>query len=426
MEYKIPNALRSDRFTLNSFPVDITQIGDAFNYPTIKLSQGAVCLLGSPYTGNILDAVIITNYTDQPIVLIDRDNRARTIQPSELTHSGEVEFMNAVVIEKITVKQQRLNNSKDEAFHRYSKIRQLLRRSTVRGFYEGYGVVDNPEDYHFLDQAVINNVEYHLTNNGGAVYLEAMGYVIAHPDTQNVTFLHPHTDSITKMELCPTAANESSAFLELIINDTEHLYEKVFVNLAGQVMEIPVQRNPLLENGIHYVTGVLDNFRNKDKSSHYFQFGDKLCPIKIFGSKSEAETMGDVSTIAEQEILRLKHDLALSKERVERLKNEQAEKSIEITRMNHADRKEELTAKNEERERNEKVATATYRREISEQKYKATQAQIARERSVVEAERNAKIETTSFWRKMAAESVKVVAAAVSIAATVFAWIKLRG
>lgn len=426
MEYKIPTALRSDRFTLNSLPIDITKIGDSFAYPTIKLSQGAVCLLGSPYTGNILDAVILTNYTNHPLTLIDRDNRARTIEPVCLSHPGEFDFIDAVVIERIIVKQETFNAKPDSAFHKYAKLNPLRRRANVKAFYDSYNVDGRPEDYHFLDQAIIHNVDSLLKSHDGGFYIETMGYVVTQPDTANVTYIHPQTDSITKMELCPSASNESSAFFELFLNDTDHLYEKAFTNLTGVVIEIPIQRNSQLPNGIHYVTGNLDQYRNRSKSTYHYGFDNEDCPIKIFSSKVDAATLGNADTIAEKEILRLKHENSLAKERLEVLKNENVEKTIENTRLSVEDRKEELASKVSERDRSERVAAATYVREMHEQKVKSDQARIARERVAVEAERTAKIETTSFWRKMAAESVKVVAAAVSVVATVFAWIKLRG
>lgn len=437
MDFKVPDVLQSSNYEMHHFPVCISNLATGFKFPATHISSVARDILSGICVGHILDSVIVTNYTQKAISVIDRFNRVRTINPTYNLHSEQSGFEGCVVVEKIIGRNHYVGGDQDVNYRKYISMEALKQKDNVRGFYEIDDPYDLTEQYHYFEQTIIRDIDKSLNQHSGAFYIGVTDLVFVSTDPTNVTFLHPLTDSYTKMTLCPSYGSESTTGVELFINDREHTMTRAFTNMGGVVLEVPIQRNPSLRNGIYVSTTTIDEFRKVNRSTKYYNFTDTDSPVRVFDSRNDAESKGSNDAILEKQILDLKQEIARAKEELELKKQETARISLEVTKLATEDRKEEFATKTSERERSEAASKFALKQTEMEAEYKAKQAkmdakfkaeqiELAKARSRLEEERTQKIETSSFFRKAIVETIKVVAAVASVVGTIFAWSRLKG
>lgn len=328
--------------------------------------------------------VYVYNFTNFPICLIDNTNAITIIDSAYNSNLVPQDGLHGKIIVEVAT------NNQDQKISQMNDAYLKRRREAFVGMDLGYH-----GDNCYNDEAYDNTISAKASqnqrlrfiitdplalfkDNGGAFYLRDANIVIGMMNDPNKIWLHPDSEKTIKLKARPKMKNTESLGVEVYINDNEHVFDKAFVNVAGEVLEVPVTRNANEPNQISLWFDV----HSQGTTPMHYKFDDRNCPVEIYRSRADALSGGSPDKVIDKEILEIKAKLA--KEKTE---YDQAEFERQRIRAEEQAQRQREELENQRREKEK------------DQQLKHEQAKY-----------NQKVEKVSFWRKFMVEGVKTVAA----------------
>lgn len=400
---------------------------------------------------------VYLNFTDRPLMMIGQDNVPHILPIVKL--DKYIDFcLNALVIITIPphTDASTLTSEVDDAVtnftqHRYNALSNIdpehrkLSSGTLDPFTSSL-YFNTPK----ID--ILTDITGKLKTFNG-FYSGALDRVIVDFMRPSLThWVHPRSDYAVKVNLTPADDKESKVMrVSYSINDPLTQHHKAFINISGDVIEIPITRDdakPAILTVRHEVNG-------RVVSENAYPLDDPKKPVRLYADKQSALDLGDANAVMnkishDHKLERLEAEIKAAEQKCiyESKKVEVAEKKLE-SELRNAEIRAELEKKKLEdqkemfdrqakidRERYEEAERAakraredaeTLRRQQQEDREHARRARESDEAAKRRHEEEArKSEKESFWRRGVIEGMKVVAAVASTILTgIGLWVKFK-
>ena len=386
---------------------------DVYGHMSMVGQSNAANRIGGHYCGLIDESfpsgiggiyVKVYNFTDNPIVMVDCANGITILEPiSRFDGNGETPP------EVLTIDVMYLNQDKRISPESASYLRDRIIALTGCDlpYPAAHGMNGQGED-NYINRANTNR-RYRfvvpagrdtMNKYGGAFYFEEADIVIGTIKDSKQVLIHPKSDDALLAKARPRLEAVKSLGSEIGVNDTAHRYERVFTNVFGSVMEIPITRDPAKPDGVM----LWENVHQHNTQPTHYSLDDKDMPVKLFSCRKSAEVGGSPEKLVELQLSQDKLRLAEEKLRHER---------EDFARTKE---REELHAK----QAMEKFERETQERERVEQE-RARERQREHERRVHEERNRERVENVTFWRKFLVEGTKTIAAMATVATIAWTW-----
>lgn len=337
--------------------------------------------------------VYLYNFTDTPLCMIDNKNGIIIVEP--FVYAGNLEMSDiegSIVVEVVY-------NNQDPTLSQSSLKYLNQRRSALVGLELGVPSENIYNDSSSFDtmftksnenqrfRYIINNGSEILRKYNGAFYLDDVDIVIGSTRDSSKIWIHPKSDKDVKIKARSRYSEVTSLGLDISINDNHHVFDRAFINIAGRALEVPVTRDPAVDEGVW----LWYNVHDPGTAPHRYKLVDS--PLKIYTNITDAISGGSPEKLIEKEILSEKTTFQKDKIASEREEHRRAQ------------------------EENDRKRKAQQEHEAHQQRERERQQEFNRQQQ----KNNEKYERVSFWRKMLLEGTKAVAAAAATAALIFGW-----
>lgn len=271
--------------------------------------------------GVIANITTVVNYSDSPLIVIDKNNIARLVPP--LRDNVRLSESGTVRIEIVRTRNvEGCNGDLDlhETYAKYLKNPEDIERT------EFYKPETNSEccvtRKNHLITYIFTDIKAAINTYGGYFYHKESDLVIVGVTTNGLP-IHPSTSYKERLKHSDNKASCDMFSLNIYLNDPLNTYGRAYVNIAGIVQEIPVTRNTGDKPEIFIGKNMVDKtIPTKIVYAHY-PLDDENVPIKVYHTAEDAATYGNPEKIVDLEIQRLKAEAVRLKAEldVERGKN---------------------------------------------------------------------------------------------------------
>lgn len=335
------------------------------------------------------------NFTDKPIVMLDANNNATILEPILRMGQEHVDGETIVVDVMYLNQDQRISRQGEE----YLKHR----RQAWTGSDMTDPVIDGLTG-DFIKKSNQNRIyRYFIPANeeimqryDEAFFFEPGNIVLGTIRDVKKILVHPKADDAHLKKARPKLEAIKSLGAEIGVNDPDHVHDKVFTNVFGNVLEIPITRDPNKPSGIT----VWENVHRNNSSPVLHLLEDPSTPVKIFPSRKSAEAGGDPQKLTELKLVQQKLDLAEAK-----IKSDAEEHQRQLILAEQA------------RETAQAKAVA----DMATKEHEAMLRAQERERRILDERQREHIENVSFWRKVLLEGAKTIGAIAATATLLFGW-----
>lgn len=428
VDYAVPTILTEEAYTIRSMrAIPNGNYNSEFECGS-SLAEG---VFSNQILGVAGTSVIVNNFTDKSIVMIDRWNGVVTIPPIPFEKAASKGMVGTILIEVVHVKPRRYMDDVDPTYNRYARFHKRKSKTLRKEFYRDRKITgeDSPAVSNQITWITIPNAVEKMEAVDSGVFVQEAGVVLALADT-NVLFVHPDTPTSDLIDYFPHDQGVNNEFtMRLCINDTSHRFNAAFINIGGLVVNVPITRSAKDKDGIHCNRQLGTGRRRRDMIQEYYEFDDPKSPIKVFNSREAATTMGDPSKYYDHEINKVKQttttvkaetDLNLAEIRRQELEDEQIRKEAESMRKLREEIRQQLIQ--EEKEEKDKLAQEAQRKaQIAKANAEAAAAKLQEEKH----KRQTVIDASSNRSKLLTEVAKTITAVVGVVLSVLAVVKLK-
>lgn len=335
------------------------------------------------------------NFTDKPIVMLDANNNATILEPVLRMGPDHVDG-EAIVVDVMYLNQDQRISRQGEEYLKH-------RRQAWTGSDMTDPVVDGLSG-NFIKKANQNRIyRYFITATDeimqrydDAFYFEPGNIVLGTIRDVKKILVHPKSDDAHLKKARPKLEAVKSLGAEIGVNDPDHVHDKVFTNVFGNVLEVPITRDPSKPSGVT----VWENVHRNNSAPVTHLLDDPTMPVKLFPSRKSAEAGGDPQKLTELELTKRKLDLAEAK-----IKSDTEDHQRQLEAAEQA----RITAQ-------AKAATDAAARE-----HDAAIRAHERERRILDERQREHIENVSFWRKVLLEGAKTIGAIAATATLLIGW-----
>lgn len=380
----------------------------------------------------------IYNFTRQPISIIDSSNAVVIIEPIRDSCNESSIYQDQVIVD---ITHGSDYDSATPEMGEYLRQRELAFRSQPKDCILSNEVNNYPKVglTKFLHRFTFDRFDELLASYDGAMYFQEANIIFQSLTKPNDIAIHPQS---------PTTLKDAAGFREdklkpsfkfsLGLNDNAHNFEKAFVNLSGEVVELEISRDPVLEDGVR----VYQQGRATRKPIVEFYPLEQLgqSPYTIYRTRQDALEGGD-------RLKQKEYEAVEQKIRMMEIKHQQAEEEL-VRRQESLKQQEILQQQKHQREQEQfdrKVKEEEYQRKVKEEelriqreneerarifriqeedrlrKLKNEEEDRMRDQKERDRIRNEKVENVSFWRKFISEGVRTVAAVATAVAVTMGW-----
>lgn len=421
----IPNTLSTSEYCI--FAENKKPINGMFpfsqDFRSIK-SQAMEYNAGRQEQGHAGYSINIINCTQEEIIVIDQFNCVTTIGPVEPSYAGNRGLTGCIAVEVVHNRPPRsdlLSDHNHERYRAYStrgcltRIRDFFFRSPAKN-----EVVT--ESTNQVTMFVINEATDKFHEHDGSFYLEDVKLAFAVVDTQEI-IIHPDTDSKEMLEHFPDY-DTNMLSLKLFINDSANRYASMFINVAGSVERIPIQRKSNVEDGL-YISRATNIRRKTDMEHRFFRTDDPAIPYKLYRSKEEALVDGNIAKSIENQTAIVKQATAQIQSRTTL---EEAERKNEQTLLAKLEQMQNQLEEENQRKYAEALRNADERVRIAEAEAKEERLRADRaltelrsklQQSELKTEeiRKASLSRDEYKRKVVLEAAKYISTMATVAVT---------
>lgn len=282
----------------------------------------------------------VINYTGQPIVCLDNFNRVQIIPPCVDLPEGYGHLEGTIFIELVQGKALQNADVGARIWRRYAELGTHA-GNQVSDYY--YTLPRNEEAPKYvgnnIQQLVLKNALQLFEDNDGSFY---------HPETDLVFMtldvaehgdivVHPRTDSTFLSKKDFDNANDRTITHQIQVNNKRS--SAAYVNIGGDVFEVPNLKNPNLKDGVYirrFITRA--GSRSRLEMEKHFDFKDPACPLIIFDSEDSALTNGQPDKLFELSIARTKRETEEMKAKLAKTTTELAMQKADNDKLIEADR----------------------------------------------------------------------------------------
>jgi hypothetical protein len=260
--------------------------------------------------------VYLYNFTDTAISMIDSNNAISIAEPLDyLDRAGEPVFGGCIIVEVIHLNQagQLSDNSNNYLKHRRAALAGLDLGMPAENCYNDNSRYDSILTKAIENQRmrfVIGDVGELFKKYGGAFFISDADAVITAVTNPELIWIHPRSSHDVKKKARPNIGAVDSLGVDISINDTAHRYERAFINLSGQAIEVPIIRDNSIPDGVT----IWSNIYAVGTRPGFYSFDDKTMPMKIYSNTMDAIAGGSVDKLLESALLEQKNALAKEKD----------------------------------------------------------------------------------------------------------------
>lgn len=298
-------------------------------------------------SGAAISQINVINYTGQAIVCLDSFNRVQVIPPSLDNNYGNEHYKDSVFIELVSSRAVQYADLGVEIWRRYAELGTHSGNQVSDYYYTDHRHGEAPKyQGNNIHQFMIEEAINELVEHGGSFYHPETDLVFMTLETasQGDIVVHPRTDSTFLSKKDFDSANDKTITHQIRVN--YHRSNASYVNIGGDVMEVPNLKNPNIDEGI-YLCRYITRAGAKTKKVHeqHYAFNDPACPLNLFDSEEAARTNGHPDKLLDLEIVKSKREVeimkvdllmaqsALAKEKTE---NERLLEEDRLTKEKHA------------------------------------------------------------------------------------------
>lgn len=425
--YRFPEKMRPEESHLQSGSTIPAAWGGGNQTPTIDhliLHDVTKSLLRAQCNSAQILSINVINYTDVPIVCLDRNNNVLTILPQteqiynphygyNQLNDNYLRFKGSIVVEMVQTRNVRGVNVDDAMYQKYKRLHELQYNEVGRYHYSDINDYDTVKRdcSNQIHQYVINDAIKVLERHNDAMYLEACNVVFMLSDCPDL-IIHPETPESVLLAMDKTVVDErDSVTHQMYIVDSDGLYTNCFANLSGSVTKVPVRRDTREPPGIYLKRSHRVGRAQKVVDTEFYKLDDPNCPIRIFSSYQEAQAYGDPEKMVELKQLYAK--LSLAEQSVK-----QAQKQLEIQETKHKHEMEGLLKKKELDDKShaqkmaqmdKEISTVSVKQQVETEKYR----------------RDEKASKFNFFTRMTFDGVKLATVTVTLISTALVWLAKR-
>jgi hypothetical protein len=409
---------------------------DGLLLETYSLRTVGHILATSQVPGSAGNQVNVINYTEEPLVCLDKYNRVHVIPPCPPEYDGHLPHR-GVLIEVVSSKAVQHGNTATRAYKRYQQVPSLQDSDISKYYYENPRSSDTQKQQsNQIHQFLIGDFNEVINELGGAIYdphsdMVLMTIQVAE-DYDLPLVIHPNTSVETLIALGLDITIQQAITHQIYVNGMDS--NNIFINIGGDVTRIPNCHNPNEPTGIFIRKRALARGgKVKDISCDHYAFGDPSCPLHLFDSAAAAKTYGNPDKAVELEIQKSKLETEHTKTKLaeatqalnlEKTRNDQI---LEQARIENEKRKNEdqfLKDKEMTEAKHQEQIRIT---EMNRQKAIAEEEKIRKAREEAEFTHKAKMEEQirGHRARMMELGGKLLVAVIGIATTAITLYKLK-
>ena len=369
-------------------------------------------------------SINIINCTQDEIIVVDQFNCATTIGPVEHNYAAARALVGCIAIEVVHNRPPRSDILPDHNHEQYRAFSTRGCLNKIRDFFFRSPNKAEPltESTNQVSMYIIDEAYEKLNEHGGSFYLEDVKLAFSLTNSTEVV-IHPDTDSKEMLEHFPDYETNILS-LKLFINDSTNRYANIFINVAGTVERIPIQRKSGVEDGL-YISRATNIRRRTDMQQQFYRLDDPAIPYRLYRSKEDASVDGNVAKSIEMETVlekqkTVKLQAVNSREEAERRREQQLESKLsEVQDQLDAELKrkvDEVMRNADERvklaEADAKEAKLQADRQLTELKAKIQANEIRTEEI-----RKTHLSREEYKRKVVLEAAKYISTMATVAVT---------
>lgn len=425
--YRFPDSIEPGQYHLTTgSSVPSIWTGTTNDSPMIghmHLHDSTRNALRAQHNGAIGVSVTVINYTNDPIIYLDRNNNVMTIMPqinrgvdafgSSIVPDAYAKYQGTIVIEIVQTRNLRDINQQDYRFQQYKKIRELQTNEMSRYHYSDLSEIDHiPRDVsNQVYQYIIPNAQQLINEKQDAFYIEAANIVIMGNNVRELV-LHPDTPTSVLLELDKSIPHERSIMQHnLFVVDPECIYSNCYINIGGSVIRLPVRRDARDAPGVYVATNAYDKgIKVKTEIKHY-ALSDETSPIRLFHTPKDAATYGNPDKLIELE--QLKQKLKLSEKAV-------TQQALQLEMVDKKQQHEMHTL-----ERKETLEEKLHLQKIDQMEKEQKHVNFKQEIDIKRHKREEKASKFGFFSRITFDGIKFATTAIAMVTTALVWFAKR-
>lgn len=362
-------------------------------------------------SGSAVMQTNVINYTGFPIVCLDSLNRVQIIPPADDLNSER--YAGCILFELVSGKALQHADEAALIWKRYSEVGTHNGNGVSNYYYQPHGLDEAPKyQGSNIHQFLVRDAIVALNEHDGSFYHPETDLVIMTTTAASTGDLvvHPRTDSTYLSKKDFDNANDKTITHQIRVNNRRS--NATYVNIGGDVVEVPNLKNPNLEEGVYLRRFICrGGSRSKLISEEHYGFKDPRCPLNLFDSEDAAMTNGHPDKLLDLNIAKTKRETEMLKAELTKTTNLLSQEKMENDRLIENDR-------------------VSKEKQINEMKQKEAlrQHKVAMERSAVEEEKASQVRDenkTSHRMRMLEIGGKIILAVAGIVTTCISLYRLK-